>query len=105
MISFERLQQKIILEVRDIVRGVHTAQQKVATAKRRIETETARYTAIEQRFREGLVSAHDMLEYQEDLSNAETGYIQALIDYSTALIGLDKVSGVTLAKNDIKWEE
>lgn len=105
LIFFERLQQKIILEVRDAVRGVATTQQRVSTAKKRMETESARYEAIEKRFREGLVSTHDMLEYQEDLSNAETGYIQALIDYSSSLINLDKMMGVTLVKNDIKVEE
>lgn len=105
LISFDRLQQRIILEVRDAVRGVNTAGQKIATAKKRMETEAARYKAIEQRFREGLISAHDMLEYQEDLSNAETSYVQSLIDYSTSLINLDKMTGVTLVKNDIKLEE
>ncbi len=105
LISFERLQQRIILEVRDAARGVNTARQKVATAKKRMDTETARYEAIEQRFREGLVSTHDMLEYQEDLSDAETSYIQALIDYATSQINLEKMMGVTLAKNDIKLEE
>lgn len=105
LISFERLQQKIILEVRDGVRGIDTAQKKVAATKKRMETETARYEAVKQRFREGLISAHDMLEYQEDLSNAETSFIQALIDYAQSLINLDKQMGVTLAKSDIKLEE
>lgn len=105
LISFERLQQNIILEVRDAVRGVNIAQQKIATAKERVDTETARYQAIERRFQEGLVSAHDMLEYQEDLSNAETGFIQSLIDYSTSIVNLEKMMGVTLVRSNIKMEE
>lgn len=105
LISFERLQQRIILEVRDAVRGTNTARQKIATAKKRMDTETARYEAIERRFREGLVSAHDMLEYQEDLSSAETGYIQSLIDYSASQINLEKTMGTILVKSDIKLKE
>ena len=105
LISFDRLQQKIILEVRDAARGVNTAGQKIATAKKRMETETARYEAIEQRFREGLISAHDMLEYQQDLSNAETNYIQSLIDYSTSQISLEEMMGTTLVRNNITLEE
>ena len=105
LISFERLQQQIILEVRDALRRVNIAEQKIATAKKRTDTETARYEAIEKRFAKGLVSAHDMLEYQEDLSDAETNYIQSLIDYSGSLINLDKTVGVTLVKNNIKLEE
>jgi len=105
LISFERLQQRIILEVRDALRAVDTAREKITTAKKRLETETARYAAIEQRFREGLVSAHDMLEYQEDLSGAETSYIQSLIDYAQSWIELEKAIGVTLVKNNITLEE
>ena len=104
LISFDRLQQMIILQVRDSVRGVNISEQKINTSKKRKETETARYEAIEKRFREGLVSTHDMLEYQEDLSQAEESYIQALIDYSNSLITLDKKIGITLVKNDIKLE-
>ncbi len=105
LLAFDRLQQTIILEVRDAVRGVNIAEQKVATAEKRKDTQEKRYQAIEQRFSEGLVSTHDMLEYQEDLSQAETNYIQSLIDYSESLINLDKTIGVTLVKNDIKLEE
>lgn len=105
LIAFERLQQRIILEVRDGVRGVDITQQQIETAKERVDTETTRYEAIEKRFREGLVSAHDILEYQEDLSSAETGYIQSLIDYSTAKIELEKIVGLTLVKSNIQLEE
>ncbi len=105
LISFEDLQQRIILEVRDAVRSVNIAEQKVATAKKRKDTQNKRYEAIKNRFREGLVSAHDMMDYQEDLSQAETNYIQTLVYYSESLINLDKITGVALAKNDIKLEE
>jgi len=105
LIAFDRLQQGIILEVRDAVRAVNVAEDKINTSNKRKETETARYKAIEKRFREGLVSTHDMLEYQEDLAQAEESYIQAIIDYSNSLIELDRRMGITLVKNNIKLEE
>ena len=105
LITFARLEQTIILEVRDAVRGVDLAQREVDASRKRKETETRRYEAIERRFREGLVSTHDMLDYQEDLSAAEVNYIQALIDYNKAVITLDKKIGMTLVKNNITLEE
>ncbi|KPK38969.1 MAG: hypothetical protein AMJ78_09210 [Omnitrophica WOR_2 bacterium SM23_29] len=104
LLSFERLQQNIILEVRDAARGINISEKKVSTSLKMKETEAARYAAIEKRFAEGLVSAHDMIEYQEDLSAAETNYIQSLIDYYNSIITLDKKVGVTLVKNDVKFE-
>lgn len=105
LIAFARLEQTIILRVRDAVRGVDIARREVDASNKRKETETRRYEAIERRFREGLVSTHDMLDYQEDLAAAEANYIQALIDYNKALITLDKKVGTTLVKNNITLEE
>jgi len=104
LLSFERLQQNIILEVRDAVRGVNLAEKKISTSLKMKETEEARYAAAERRFAEGLISTHDMIEYQEDLSEAQENYIQSLIDYQDSLITLDKKVGVTLVKNDVKFE-
>lgn len=105
LITFARLEQTIILEVRDAVRGVDLVRREVGASLKRRETETRRYEAIEERFREGLVSTHDMLDYQEDLSTAEANYLQAFINYNKALIILDKKVGMTLVKNDITLEE
>ena len=105
LITFARLEQTIILEVRDAVRGIDLARREVDASLKRKETETKRYEAIEERFREGLVSTHDMLDYQEDLSAAEVNYIQALINYNKAVITLDKKIGMTLVKNNITLEE
>jgi len=46
-----------------------------------------------------------MLDYQDKLSRAELDYIKALVDYNVSLINLDKSTGLTLVKNDIKLEE
>ncbi|MBN3038106.1 MAG: TolC family protein [Candidatus Omnitrophica bacterium] len=105
LLGFERLQQAIILQVREAVRAVNISGEKIDTAKNRLDTQDARYKAIEKRFQQGLVSTHDMLEYQEDLSSAETNYIQSLIDYANSLVGLKQATGTTLVKNDITLEE
>jgi outer membrane protein TolC len=77
----------------------------VDVAKLSKEKETQNYEAQKERYAAGQVSTHDMLDYQDKLSQAELDYVKALIDYNIALINLDKSRGLTLVKNDIKLEE
>jgi outer membrane protein TolC len=105
LLAFKRLEQNIILEIRDKVRLARTQKQQVDVAKLSKEKETQNYEAQKERYVAGQVSTHDMLDYQDKLSQAELDYVKALVDYNIALINLDKSQGITLAKNDIKLEE
>jgi outer membrane protein TolC len=105
LLSFKRLEQNIILEVRDKVRAVETQKQQVAAAKLSKDKEGQNYQAQKERYAAGQASTHDMLDYQDKLSQAELDYVKALIDYNTAIINLDKSEGLTLVKNNVKLEE
>ncbi len=105
LLLFKRLEQNIILEIRDKVRLAKTQKQQVDVAKLSKEKEDQNYEAQKERYAAGQVSTHDMLDYQDKLSQAELDYVKALIDYNIALINLDKSRGLTLVKNDIKLEE
>lgn len=105
LLSFKRLEQNIILDVRDKVRLVKARKQHVDVAKISKEKETQNYEAQQERYAAGQVSTHDMLDYQDKLAQAELDYVNALIEYNIALINLDKSQGLTLVKNDIKLEE
>ncbi|MFA5090042.1 MAG: TolC family protein [Candidatus Omnitrophota bacterium] len=104
ILNFKRLEQNIILEIRDRVRLAKTQKQQVDVANLSKEKESQNYEAQKERYAAGQVSTHDMLDYQDKLSQAELDYVKALIDYNIALINLDKSQGLTLAKNDIKLE-
>lgn len=104
LISLKRLEQNIILEVRDKVRDVDIQSRQVEVAKILREKEAQNYNAQKERYAAGQVSTHDMLDYQDKLSQAELGFIKALIDYNITLINLDKAQGLTLAKNNVKLE-
>ncbi|MDO9464440.1 MAG: TolC family protein [bacterium] len=104
LISFKRLEQNIILEVRDKVREVDIQYRQVEASSLSREAETQNYNVQNERYTAGEVSTHDMLDYQERLSQAELDYIKALIDHEISIINLDKSEGLTLVKNDIKLE-
>jgi len=46
-----------------------------------------------------------MLYYQYKYLKAELDHWQAIINYATALVDLDKEVGLTLVRNDVKLEE
>lgn len=105
LLAFMRLQQKIILDVRDRVREIDIQYRQVQAAELSKEKEIKNHEAQEMRYAAGEVSTHDMLDYQDRLSQSELDCIKALIDYNNALIELDEAEGLTLIRNDIKLEE
>lgn len=105
LVSLKRLEQKIILEVRDKVRETKIQHQQVEVSEIYHEKEVQNYQAQQERYVSGHVSTHDMLDYQDKLSQSELDYVQALVDYNIALIDLDKSVGLTLVKNGVKLEE
>lgn len=105
LMAFARLEQNIILEVRDKVRGVDIQYRQVEASSLSKQKETQNYAAQKERYAAGEVSTHDMLDYQDKLARAELDHIKALIDYNVAIINLEKVQGLTLVKNDIMLEE
>ena len=105
LIDFKRLEQNIILEVRDKVREVDIQYRQVLACELSKDKEIQNYKAQRERYAAGQVSTHDMLDYQDKLAQAELDYIKALIDYNIALINFDKAEGLTLVKNNIILEE
>jgi outer membrane protein TolC len=105
LLSLKKLEQDIILEVRDKVREANIQYRQVEVSKISKDKETENYNAQKERYAAGQVSTHDMLDYHDKLSQAELDYIEALIDYNITLINLDKSQGLTLVKNNIKLEE
>ncbi len=104
LIELKRLEQKIILEVRDKVRAVDIQFRQVKASEISKEKETKNYQAQMKRYAAGEISTHDMLDYQDSLAQSELDYVKGLIDYNTALIQLDFVQGLTLVRDNIVFE-
>jgi outer membrane protein len=101
IMAFSLLEQNIILEVRDAVRDVDIAFRNVKASGKTLEAQEKTYQANKQRFNQGMVSTHDMLQYQENFDLASLNYLRGLIYYNKALNYLDKIKGTTLSQNDI----
>jgi outer membrane protein TolC len=105
LLALKRLEQIIILDVRDKARDVDVQYRQVNASKISKEKEKQNYTAQKKRYAAGQVSTHDILDYQDKLAQSELDYIRALIDYNIAIIKLDNAEGLTLASNNIQLEE
>ncbi|MDP2913642.1 MAG: TolC family protein [Candidatus Omnitrophota bacterium] len=101
LIAFKRLEQKIILQVRDKVRKVEINYKMLEASKKSNDAEEENYSAQETRFRAGLVSTLDIVIFQERLARSEVNYVKSIIDYNISLIELAKEEGMTLANDGI----
>lgn len=105
ILDLQKLEQDIIYAVRDKVRDVDIQFRQEQASRVSMEKEKINYAAQTERYAAGHVSTHDMLDYQEKLSRSEYDHTKALVDYNVALINLDKETGLTLVKNNVKIEE
>lgn len=101
LIGFKRLEQKIVLDVRNRVRDVKTNYRKLIAARHYKQVQQKNFYAQRERFLAGQISTHDLLEYEEELAKAQVGYIRALIDYNIAIVKLQQALGVTLKESNI----
>lgn len=105
LIDFKNLEQRIMLEIREAVRGTNTDYKRVAAAETVRRLRERKLEAEEERFKEGLTTTHDILEYQEDLAEAQSGYLRSVIDYNKSLIDLERAKGTVLERENIYLEE
>lgn len=105
ILEFKKLEHNIILDVRDKVRALDVAKRQVTANKIYSEKEARSYKAQMERYAEGQVSTHDILDYQEELAQSELEYLKSLVDYNIAVADLDKSEGLTLVRNNITITE
>ncbi|MDO8536460.1 MAG: TolC family protein [Candidatus Omnitrophota bacterium] len=105
LLAFQRLEQKIILDVRNVVRDIDINYRKLEASKISKESEDKNYAAQEMRFSSGLVSTLDIVIYQERLARAEVSYVKSIIDYNVSLIELSRAQGTMLFDDNITLEE
>ena len=105
LLELERMEERIILGVRDKVRAVDLQFRQEHASQVARDKEAENYAAQKERLAAGQVSTHDMLDYQYKYLKAELDHWQAIINYATALVDLDKEVGLTLVRNDVKLEE
>lgn len=89
--------QQITLETKEGLRRVQTDLKRIKATKRAQHLAKEKLSAGNARFKLGLLSSHDLLAFQDDLADAKSNALKALIDYNKSLANLNHVTG-TLGK-------
>jgi outer membrane protein TolC len=104
-IELSDLTKGVVVEVKEAVRRVTTDWKRIETTRRakllaekKLEVETERYNV-------GLATTHEVLEFQDDLANAQVSELEAILDYNRSLVNLDRVKGTILISNDVVLNE
>jgi len=97
--------QQIALDVRNALTQVEMNRARIETAKTTRELAQKKMEAEQDKFNLGTSTLRFVLEEQRNVSMAESNELQAGVNFTKALVDLDKAMGLTLAKNNIEIEK
>ena len=95
---------QITLEVRRALRSLRTARERISVTQAQVASEQAKVEAETKRYDVGISTAFEVLTFQEDLANAQSQHLSAVVDYNTAAIELERARGTMLATYGIQVE-
>lgn len=95
-VELERQRQIIITEVRRAARALRTAQEQIRSAEVSSRLELKNLEAEQRRYENGLATSFQILETQEDLSNARNREVNAVSEYRRQLVTFDRAIGQLL---------
>jgi outer membrane protein TolC len=96
-LSFKQLERQVVFDVRDAIRRVKTDWKRVETTARARALAERQMTSDKERFSLGLANSRELLDRQDDLSEAEENERRALIDYHQSHAQLDFATGTGYA--------
>lgn len=105
LLERKKIEDKILVEVRDAVRDIKTAERRIEATKKAEELAKAQFDAEKERKEQGVSTWFAVLDTQKEYTNARTNAIRSLIDYNIALFNLQRVCGTLLEKNNVLIRE
>lgn len=101
-LELKNIEQLAMLEVRDAVWEIETSAKTVDAYRVARELAERRLEAEEKKLNVGLTTNYFVLQFQEELANARSTELNALVDHSLAWAKLEKALGISLDKRNIK---
>jgi outer membrane protein len=97
-----QLVQTVQIDVRNAVQAVEASRQRYEAAHAGKVAAQAQYQGELEKFRAGLSTNFFVLQRQTDLATAQGNEVRAKTDYNKALADLQRVTGMTLASNNVQ---
>jgi outer membrane protein TolC len=98
-------EQQIYLEVKSAVRAVQNNYERVQAYKVARELAEQTLEAEEEKLKVGISTPYFVLQYQTELTTAQTNELQAIVDYNLSLAALDRALGTSLEKKNIRFTD
>ncbi len=95
----EQSQNGVISEVREYFADVKDGRQALIVATERVDAASSALKLQSLRFSAGFGSITDVVQSQQDLTQAVESYIKELSDYNLALVSLSRASGIDYVKD------
>jgi outer membrane protein TolC len=105
LLRLKDTEQQIFLEVKSAVRAVQTNYERVQAYKAARELAERTLEAEEEKFKVGISTPYFVLQYQTELTTAQTNELGAVIDYNLSLARLQRAMGVNLREKNIKFTD
>ena len=102
LLDIKDLEKTIVVEVREAHRQIKTDIKRVQATRVARKLAEEKLNAEEKKFKVGLSTSFNVLEFQEDLAEEQSNEIKAVIDYNKSLNRLNQVMARTLEAHDIK---
>ena len=100
----ENLHLSIIVEVNKAVRDIRTSLKRLEVTKKSVELAEESLKAEQKKLEVGVSTSHDVLEFEEELADAQRRRILAGLDYAKAMVNLSAATGTLLEENNIVIE-
>ncbi len=103
MLRLKNQEQQIFLEVKSSLRALETDYKRIHAYRVARELAEMKLQAEEEKLRVGLTTNYFVLQYQTELTTAQTNELKAIIDFNLSLARLNRALGTSLKERNIQF--
>lgn len=100
--GIRNLRQLIIQDTRNALRGIETDWERVVATRQTTQFRRESLKAERKKYEVGVSTAHDLLEFEEELATAKAEEQRAIIDYTLSLSNLLRATGTLLKFRNVQ---
>ena len=105
LLSMKNLEKDIIVEARQAIRQIKTDTKRIQASEAARKLAKEKLKAEEKKFKVGLSTSFNVLEFQEDLAEMQRNELKAIIDFNKSKTHLRQALATTLENHNIKLQE
>ena len=105
LLSIKNLEKDIIVEARQAIRQIKTDAKRLQASEVAEKLAKEQLKAEEKKFKVGLSTSFNVLEFQEGLAEKQRNELKAIIDFNKSKIRLRQTLATTLENHNIKLQE